>query len=81
VYSGSLTISLCMTDGGGSGGCSACIGIFKTLLNRSTFIVVHQLLKSGRSGEQYPFLLLLLMNDCILFRSVALAKNSQALDA
>jgi len=43
--------------------------------------VVHKLLKSGRSGEQYPFLLLLLMNDCILFRSVALAKPSQALDA
>jgi len=40
-----------------------CVGIFKTLLNRSTFIEVHKLLKSGRSGEQYPFLLLLLMND------------------
>ena len=24
---------------------------------------MHKLLKSGRSGEQYPFLLLLLMND------------------
>ena len=33
------------------------------------------------SGEQYPFLLLSLMNDWILFRSVALAKPSQALDA
>jgi len=58
--------------GGGSSGCSTCVGIFKTLLNRSTFIQVHKLLKSGRSGEQYPFLLLLLMNDWILFRSVAL---------
>jgi len=37
-------------------------------------------LKSGRSGEQYPFLLLLLVNDWILFRSVALAKPSQAHD-
>jgi len=47
---------------GGSSGCSTCIGIFKTLLNRSTFIELHKLLKSGRSGEQYPFLLLMLMN-------------------
>ena len=46
-----------MTDGGGSSGCSTCVGIFKTLLNRSTFIEVHKLLKSGRSGEQYPFTL------------------------
>ena len=38
-----------MTDGGGSSGCSTCIGIFKTLLNMSTFIEVHKLLKSGRS--------------------------------
>ena len=59
----SCTLSLCMTDGGGSSGCNTCIGIFKTLLNRSTFIEVHKLLKSGRSGEQYPLLLLLLMND------------------
>ena len=44
--------------GGGSSGCSICVGIFKTLLNRSTFIEVHKLLKSGRSGEQYPSLLL-----------------------
>jgi len=49
---------------GGSSGCSTCVGILKTLLNRSTFIEAHKLLKSGRSGEQYPFLLLLLMNDC-----------------
>ena len=47
-----------MTDGGGSSGCNKCIGIFKTLLNRSNFIEAHKLLKSGRSGEQYPFLLL-----------------------
>ena len=52
-----------MTDGGGSSGCNTCIGILKTLLNRSTFIEVHKLLKPGRSGEQYPLLLLLLMND------------------
>jgi len=32
------------------------MGIFKTLLNRWTFIEAHKLLKSGRSGEQYPFL-------------------------
>ena len=41
-----------MTNGGGSSGCNTCIGIFKTLLNRSTFVEVHKLLKSGRSGEQ-----------------------------
>jgi len=41
---------------GGSSGCSTCIGIFKTLLKRSTIIEVHILSKSGRSGEQYPFL-------------------------
>jgi len=63
MYSGSYTISLCMIDGGGSSRCNTCIGIFKTLLNRSTFIEVHKLLKPGRSGEQYPLLLLLLMND------------------
>ena len=33
-------------------GPSTCVGTFKTLLNRSTFIEVHKLLKSGRSGEQ-----------------------------
>jgi len=49
--------------GGGNRGCKTCVGIFRTLLNRSPFIEVHKFSKSGRSGEQYPALLVLLMND------------------
>ena len=33
---------------------NTCIGIFRNLLNKSTFIEVYKLLKSGRSGEHYP---------------------------
>jgi len=40
-----------------------CVGLFKTLLKRSSLIKVDKFSKSGRSGEQYSALLLLLMND------------------
>jgi len=41
--------------GGGSSGCSTCVGIFKTLLNRSTFIEVHKLLKTGNRVNSTHF--------------------------